>query len=322
MTKLLNKLASIAAPKIRQTIRAFKAMKSVPLQNKIAEKLDNYIADFLSGKIERFCVVPKKPELVGKKIIWQYWYQGINENTPKIVVSCLNSVKKHSNGYEIIMLTDKNVSDYICLPDFVFEKFAKGGFSFAKLSNLVRLYLLSAYGGIWLDATIYLTSPISETWLQSDFFALQRSKTPPPDAEIYVKCDPQYFSWHPSFQVKILNSFIIAKPNNKIVGDLLSILLEYWKKEAQIGHYFFFQICFNRMMMNDEWKNLNCEIVGDTDCHKLQTVALDKFDYRLYNEIAAKSGIHKLTYRFDKFGQVTQDSFYYVIANEKVEKGK
>jgi len=51
-------------------------------------------------------------------------------------------------------------------------------------------------------------------------------------------------------------------------------------------------------------------------------VALEKFDYRLYSEIAAKSSVHKLTYRLDRFGQVTQDSFFYVIANEKVEKEK
>jgi len=33
----------------------------------------------------------------------------------------------------------------------------------------VRLYLLSAYGEIWLDATIYQTSPISEIWLKNGF---------------------------------------------------------------------------------------------------------------------------------------------------------
>jgi mannosyltransferase OCH1-like enzyme len=303
-------------------MRAIKAKRHIPLQTEIAEKLDTYIADFLSGKIERFSAIPKKPELVGEKIFWQYWHQGINDGMPKIVISCLNSVKKHSNGYEIIMLTDKNVNDYIDLPDFVFEKFKKGGYSFAKLSNLVRLYLLSAYGGVWLDATIYLTKPIEESLLQKDFFAFQRSKTPPPDANIYIKYDPLYFSWSSTFQVKMLNSFMIAKPNNKIIADLLTILLEYWRKEAKTRHYFFFQICFNRMTQRDEWKNLNCEIIGDTDCHKFQTVALDKFDYRIYKEIVAKSDIHKLTYRFDRFGQISAGSFFDVLANGNLEQEK
>ena len=313
MAKIFNKVL----PKISRTLKRIRAIRNIPSQNKTAKKLDNYIADFLNGKIEKFVAVPKKPELVGKKVLWQFWHQEINETTPKIVTQCLNSVKKNSAGYEIIMLTNKNVNDYIELPDFVWEKLGKDRFNFAKLANLVRLYLLSAYGGVWLDATIYLTRPIEESLLQKDFFVFQRSKTPPPDANVYIKFDPLYFSWHPKFQVRMLNSFMIAKPDNKIVNDLLSILLEYWKKEAKAHNYFFFQICFNRMIQNDEWKNLNCEISGDTCCHKLQTVALDKFDRRIYDEIAAKSNIHKLTYRFDRFGQTPAGSFFDILANGK-----
>jgi hypothetical protein len=113
---------------------------------------------------------------------------------------------------------------------------------------------------------------------------------------------------------------MIAKSSNKICGDLLSILLEYWRKEAKAGHYFFKQILFNRMMLNNEWKELNCEVTGDTDCHKLQTVSLDKFDQRVYDEIKAKCGIHKLTYRFDRFGQTPAGSFLDVFANGNLEK--
>ncbi|MCL2843979.1 MAG: capsular polysaccharide synthesis protein [Chitinivibrionia bacterium] len=314
MLKVRYKIVS----KISITLKKIRAITSVPKQNRVAKKLDNYIADFLDGKIEKFTAVPKKPELVGKKIFWQYWHQGVNENTSKMVVECLNSVKKHCDDYEIILLTDKIVWDYVELPAFVFEKFGKNGFSFAKLANLVRLYLLSAYGGVWLDATIYLTKPIDEKMLNEDFFAFQRSKIPPPDADVFIKADPLYFSWKPTFQAGMLNSFMIAKPNNKIVVDLLSILLEYWKKEKKMGHYFFFQILFNRMMENSEWKDLNCEIIGDTDCHRLQMKALEIFDQKVFDEIKAKSNIHKLTYRFDKFKQVPVSSFFDVIANGKI----
>jgi len=316
LAEIRNKIAS----KIRKTLKGIRVISSVPKQLKTAEKLDNYIEDFLNGKIEKFTAVPKKPELVGKKIFWQYWHQGLNENTSKMVVECLNSVKKHCGDYEIIFLTDKTVSDYIELPSFVFEKFGKNGFSFAKLSDLVRLYLLSAYGGVWLDATIYLTKEIDEQMLKEDFFAFQRSGIPPPDAEIYRKFDPLYFSWNPEFQARLLNAFMITKPGNKIVADLLTILLEYWKKEKKAGHYFLFQILFNRMMLNDEWNKLNCKIIGDTDCHKLQVVSLDKFDQCVFDEIKAKSNIHKLTYRFDRFKQIPVGSFFDFIINEKIGK--
>ncbi|MCL2597312.1 MAG: capsular polysaccharide synthesis protein [Paludibacter sp.] len=305
---------------IRHILKSIRAVSNIPKQLKEAEKFDGYIADFLNGKIDKFTAIPMKPQLVGQKIFWQFWHQGIDENTSKIVVECLNSVKKNSNGYQVILLTNETVWDYVSLPNFVFEKFSKNRFNYANLSDIVRLYLLSAYGGVWLDATIYLTNTIKEKMLNEDFFAFQRSEIPLSDAKIFRKFDPLYFSWNENFQIKMLNSFIIAKPNNKIIADLLSILLQYWKNEKKAGHYFFFQILFNRMILNDEWKNLNCKIVGDTDCHKLQIVALDKFDHKIFDEIKSKSNIHKLTYRFDRFNQIPVGSFFDFIANGKLKQ--
>ena len=315
------KLKDKAVSALRYRLKAIRALSNIFSQEKTAKKLDGYIADFLNGKTERFIAVPKKAELAGKKIIWQYWHQGIDENTPKIVLSCLNSVKKHSNGYKIVILSKSNVNEYVELPAFVWKKLGKERFNFAKLANLIRLYLLYAYGGVWIDATHYLTGPIEENMLQKDFFAFQRSQAPPPDVDIFKKFDPLYFSWKPGVQVRLLNSFMVAKPNNKICGDLLSMLLEYWRREDKIGHYFFKQILFNRMMQNREWKNLNCEIVGDTDCHRLQLTGINKFDRQIYEEITAKSNIHKLTYRFEKFKQTPAGSFFDVIANGKIETG-
>ncbi|MDR1119522.1 MAG: capsular polysaccharide synthesis protein [Dysgonamonadaceae bacterium] len=292
MTPIFRQLSRL----YKRIKKARKAKKDIPVQKEVAEKLDAYIADFLNGKIEKVVAVAKKPELVGKKIIWQFWQQGMDENTPKLVRTCFDSVKKHSNGYEVIILSKETWNEYIDeLPDFVWKKYGTGGFVFPKIANLVRLYLLSAYGGVWLDATIYLTKPIEESWLQKDFFALQRSETPPDDLKIFTNFDPIGLSWEQASYVRMQNSFMIAKPHHKIIDDLLSIHLEYWKKEAQINHYFFFQIMFHRMMQHDEWKNLNCEVVGYADFHRLLIAGFDRFNQKLYDEITARWGVHKLT---------------------------
>jgi len=302
----------------RQIKKAKKAKKDLLLQAVIIKKLDKYAADFLSGKIERFCAIPKKPELVGKKIIWQYWHQGIDENTPKVVNVCLNSVKKHCSGYEIIILSKENVNDYIELPDLVWKKLGSGGYKLPKLANLIRLYLLSAYGGIWLDATIYLTKPIEAHLLQKDFFVLQRSETPPADLKIFTKFDPMGLSWKPESYVRMQNSYMIAKPNHKIINDLLSILLEYWRNEEQTGHYLFKQILFNRMMQHDEWKKLNCEIVCYADFHRFMIAGFDRFNQTLYDEITARWNVHKLTLYWAK-KKIPAGSFADVILNGKTE---
>lgn len=283
--------------KIQKRIKkARKAKRDLPVQAEVAKKLDQYIADFLAGKIKKMVTVAKKPELVGKKIIWQFWQQGVDETTPKLVRVCFDSVQKYRNGYEVIILSKETLNDYVeGLPDFVWEKFGTGGFDFPKIANLVRLQLLSAYGGVWLDATIYLTKPIEESWLQKDFFALQRSETPPTDLKTFTKYDPIGLSWKKESYVRMQNSFMIAKPHNKIIDDLLSIHFEYWKKESQINHYFFFQILFNRMVQHDEWKNLNCEIVSYADFHRFLIAGLDRFDQQVYDEVTARWGVHKLS---------------------------
>ncbi|WP_353127959.1 capsular polysaccharide synthesis protein [Parapedobacter pyrenivorans] len=327
MKSLLKKLSDRAASILRkissvqrQRRKANKAKKDLPLQAEVAKKLDRYIAEFLTGKIERVGAVAKKPELVGRKIIWQYWQQGLDENTPNLVCTCFDSVKRHSNGYEVILLSKATLKEYIDeLPDFVWDKFGTGGFDFPKIANLVRLQLLSAYGGVWLDSTAYLTNPLKERWLQQDFFALQRSEAPPPDAAFFNKSDPLFFSWNPANQVTLLNAFMVAKPHHRIIDDLLSIHLAYWKNEAAINHYFFFQILFNRMMRNAEWKDLNCEIVGHTDCHKLLMVAFDRFDREVYAEAIEKSDIHKLSLYLSK-KRLPARSFADVIINRKNEK--
>lgn len=306
----------------RQLKKANKAKKDFPVQAVVAQKLDNYVTDFLSGKIEKYVAVAKKPELVGKKIIWQFWQQGLDENTPKLVRTCFDSVEKYRGEYEIIILSKETLNDYIDeFPDFIWEKFGTGGFVFPKIANLVRLYLLSAYGGVWLDATIYLTAPIDEKILNADFFALQRGETPPSDLKIFTKFDPIGLSWLSESYVRMQNSFMVAKPHNKIIDDLLSIHFEYWKKEKEIGHYFFFQMMFNRMMQRDEWKKLNCEIICYADFHRFLIAGFDRFDQHYYDEVTARWNVHKLSLHWAKKwakNRIPADSFADIIINEKL----
>lgn len=310
--------------KMQQQIKkAWKAKKDFPKQAEVAKKLDDYIDDFLNGKIEKVVPVAKKPELVGRKIIWQYWQQGLDENTPLLVKKCFESVQKHRNGYEIIILSKETLHDYIEeFPDYVWKKFGTGGFVFPKIANLVRLYLLAAYGGVWLDATIYLTRPLEESWLQKDFFALQRSDTPPADLKKFTNIDPIGLTWKEEALARMQNSFLIAKPHNKIIEDLLSIHLEYWKKETQINHYFFFQIMFNCMMQRDEWKKLNCEIVDYADFHRFLIAEFECFDQKYYDEVTARWGVHKLSLHWARKwaeNRIWKGSFAEYIITKKVE---
>lgn len=76
-------------------------------------------------------------------------------------------------------------------------------------ADLLRLALLDIYGGIWLDATIYLTEPSPNMLQENGFFMYQRVA----DAhskEQWHKFNSYYFSWDNKHKVNLLNSIIFA----------------------------------------------------------------------------------------------------------------
>ena len=99
----------------------------------------------------------RTPELENK--IWMLWLQG-EENAPNIVKASINSVRKHANGREVIVLNKDTVKKYTKLPDYVWKKFEEGKMTAAFLSDMIRLDLLYRYGGTWIDATVLLEDKI------------------------------------------------------------------------------------------------------------------------------------------------------------------
>lgn len=92
-------------------------------------------------------------------IIWVCWWQG-EDQMPQMIKQCYYSLCKNSNGHQVVLLTNKNYMEYISLPEIVLEKHKKGLISTAHLSDVLRLSLLSKYGGLWIDSTYWVTLPI------------------------------------------------------------------------------------------------------------------------------------------------------------------
>ncbi|MCH4249001.1 MAG: capsular polysaccharide synthesis protein [Acinetobacter populi] len=83
------------------------------------------------------------------KIIWMYWD---SKEKNELVDLCISSVRHHCIGYDIRVLDSTNVEDYINLPKL--NKILKP----AIIADYIRLSLLKKYGGIWMDASIFLTT--------------------------------------------------------------------------------------------------------------------------------------------------------------------
>ena len=237
-------------------------------------------------------IVPLQ-DLGTDKVIWQYWAQGYND-LPPIVAECLASVDKYKGEYKVIRLSDANIEDYIAIPEYMNKN--RHNMSVANYSDILRLMLLSAYGGVWMDSTILLTDFIPEQYLNSDFFVFQRDPEEN-NKEYWENTYAYYFGWADGFRVRMLNSFIVAKKHNPIVDELCRLMLRWWKQNDYLPDYFFFQILFD-VLVSDKFKKCNCAIVNDCLPHYLQQLTNDPmFSIMSRDEILKIVTIHKLTYK-------------------------
>ncbi len=101
---------------------------------------------------DRKSLVPRK--------IWIYWHQGMSE-APFVVRKCIESWVKENPGWEVNFLDKDNLGEYVVL-NLREEKLVN--LPLPHQSDLVRLQLLSKYGGVWADATTLCMRPLDD-WI-------------------------------------------------------------------------------------------------------------------------------------------------------------
>ena len=207
--------------------------------------------------------------------IWQYWHSG-PDNAPDLVKGCMRSVKRHAGGRKVIVLDQTTLADYVSIPDELLKVQAIGMPQFA---DIVRLYLLARYGGIWVDATVFLSGPIPEDIGRQGFFAFERDS------------DPYLLS----------NWFLAAMPGNALVESMILSLLAYWRENDRLLHYFIFHFMFEGLVslsepLRQEWQaGLK---LSATPPHRMQKFLPRPYDKAKFQEILTETNIHKLTHKF------------------------
>lgn len=263
----------------------------ISAHNKCAKICENLVNDFcLHDNVQK--PVAKK-SFENDRIIWQYWAQGY-DNIPEIVRHCLDTVDKYASGYTIIRLSDANLNDYLELPEYIADK--RNIYSFAFFSDLLRVMLLSVYGGLWLDATVMLSTPLPQEYFEYDFFLFQRD----PDEvnrHYWESVYAYYYGWHKNFKVNMLSSIFFAKKGSAVVSDLASLMMKWWREHDDIPNYFFLQILFD-VLIKGKYAGMNCPIVSDCKPHYLQQSINDpKFSLMDRESILSTIPMHKLTYK-------------------------
>ncbi|KAB1519047.1 capsular polysaccharide synthesis protein [Photobacterium damselae] len=141
------------------------------------------------------------------KVIWMYWDSGL-DRAPEVVRLSHQSWCQFNPDYQVVLLSNANIEQYL---DFDFNDIfpmLSVKLGAAGKSDLLRLYLLNRYGGVWADATTFCIKPLSQ-WLdlsQTSFFCFREKHSN----------DRNLVSW-----------FLAAKAGDPIITDLLNASLDY-----------------------------------------------------------------------------------------------
>lgn len=233
-------------------------------------------------------------------VIWQYWDD--EYKIPAIVKSCMDSVKRNSTC-QVILMSDKNRSQYVQLPDYIEEKYYKGIISHNHFSDILRVALLAEHGGTWMDATVYCTDTIPEEYLNCGLFLFQSGPWKMYDFENIIRCS----SW-----------FITANSTNKLIRSLRDSLYKFWESENEARDYFLFHILIGKLLDSNakllrEWKDMP---FADTQYpHYLISVMNRNFTQEEWDKVKSISPVHKLTY---KQKHTSLNSIYRKILNDEI----
>lgn len=166
---------------------------------------------------------PYEGDFGGKTPVWICWWQG-PDNAPEFIRACISSIERNlPDNACTVLITQNNYSEYVTLTPAICDKFARGLISVTHLSDILRAELLYRYGGMWIDATYYVSRPIPTELLAQDLYTL---KFDPP----LWGMDIQRGRW--------TLSLLIARKHHPAMQFMMEGLWLYWEQANELVDYF------------------------------------------------------------------------------------
>lgn len=248
--------------------------------------------------------VPEKNPTPGERVIWQFWWQG-PENAPPLVKRCMESVRQHAKGWKVIVVDERNVSQYADIPACIAGKHQRGLISHTHFSDYIRVKLLQEHGGVWIDSTVLLTDDIPDDILTARAFAFKTSlwassdNIPMPDMFL-TTIQTAGHGRIGGGECACSSWFLSSWRDSALMAIVTRALEWYWADAKRLDDYFLFHFLLSyavsaNKFCREEFTAMPTQI--NVKPHMLLFKLLDPFDlgeWRLLREISA---IHKLSYK-------------------------
>ena len=228
-----------------------------------------------------------------RNTIWFCWLQGMDE-APELVHACYNSLRSNLSSIDITVITKDNYSEYVCLPEYIEQKYRKGIIPAPLFSDILRLCLLLRYGGTWIDASVLCTS--NKYW------------------EDIQKSDLFLFRYFRNGKAEgVSNWFIHASPGCPLLRKVFCMTLDYWRDYNCVVEYYIFHVFFSyaarlfpeyikQMPRGNSYANI-----------RLGNYLHADFNQAVWDKLTTEVSFHKLNYRNTSRAANNLNSFYNYI---------
>lgn len=261
--------------------------------------IKKYLLKDIKHIIESYKNKPSFLYRVDEMPIWICWFQGIDK-MPFLVKQCYESILKYTGNRKICLITDKNISDFIKLPKTILRKYKDGLITKTHLTDILRTGLISNYGGMYMDCTLFLTKELPDYFFNVNIFPGLKH----PEEKKWMYHHVENGRW---------TEYFIASCNreSKLFSFVYECLCNYWEKHDELIDYFLidYYIDFAYSFFDDI--RFEIDSFPNNNFHNtvLRNSLNEKFDENKWKLICSDTFVNKLNWRIKKNENIT-DSFW------------
>lgn len=254
------------------------------------------------------------PTPVDVATIWVFWGQG-EEKMPPLVKACFRQLTYLNDGVQLI--TEANVANYIELNPVIYEKVRNGHISWAHFSDIIRTTLLAKYGGLWIDATVWISGKIPFERLSGlNIFSpngrvIQTSKS----VQFWTSFEWNWSTWCLWSKYPQNKLFLFVSAMLQAIGERE----EYWP-DYVIQDYLIYYACRNFPDVQATMKQM--QGVSGKNRNEFAQLMNHTFNMKQYNELTSNDFAFKLSFRslWKMKNASGEQTFYGRILENVIEK--
>lgn len=211
--------------------RFFKAIEGYFVRRK-QQRIVRLLLDKCDGRelVARYAAQPADNwQPIGETSpLWVCWWQG-EADMPPIARACLHSLRMQAGRHPVTLITKANFREFVDFPDYILRKLSEGNISLTHFSDLLRVSLLSRYGGIWADATLLLPGPAVDSFIR-------------PDATFW-SCHHRPI-YHNISRGGWVGFFWACGKGHPLPSFIRDLLFKYWDTYDRLVEYLLIDYCF------------------------------------------------------------------------------